>query len=166
MNIEEYKKTLRKPLRPRTATFLIKDDQILLGVKKEGFGKNNLNGIGGKVEEGETSEEAARREIREEIGVIAGELTQLAKLNFYFPHIEDESWNQQDIFFVSHTWRGNPQESAEIKPEWFRMNSIPFERMWDDARIWLPHIIKGVKIEGDFIYDKDLKVVDHFLKLP
>ena len=52
-----------------TLIILKKDDEILLGLKKRGFGKGRLNGVGGKLEPGETIEEAAIRETEEEIGV-------------------------------------------------------------------------------------------------
>jgi len=52
-----------------TLLFLIKDDQILLAMKKRGFGAGRFNGVGGKVEPGETIEQALIRESQEEINV-------------------------------------------------------------------------------------------------
>ncbi|CEI89301.1 hypothetical protein RMCBS344292_03666 [Rhizopus microsporus] len=40
-----------------------KEQKVLLGMKKRGFGANKFNGFGGKVELGETIEEGARREL-------------------------------------------------------------------------------------------------------
>ena len=54
-----------------TLCFLIEDDRILLAMKKRGFGEGKWNGVGGKVNEGETVEAAAIRETEEEIGVTA-----------------------------------------------------------------------------------------------
>ena len=59
-----------KPLRPRTVVFLLRGTEVLLGLKKKGFGENYLVGIGGKVEDGETIEEAAKREVAEEVHVL------------------------------------------------------------------------------------------------
>ena len=61
-------------LRNSTLVFLIKKNNgsitdICLAMKKRGFGKGRWNGVGGKVEAGETIEAAAMREAREEIGV-------------------------------------------------------------------------------------------------
>jgi ADP-ribose pyrophosphatase YjhB (NUDIX family) len=51
--------------------FLLKDTEILLAMKKRGFGKDRWNGVGGKIEPGETIEIAVRREYqREEILVV------------------------------------------------------------------------------------------------
>ncbi|CAN0403706.1 unnamed protein product, partial [Ectocarpus sp. 8 AP-2014] len=46
-------------------------NEILLGMKKRGFGEGKWNGFGGKVESGESVEEAAKRELMEEAGLTA-----------------------------------------------------------------------------------------------
>ena len=56
-----------------TLCFLLRDGQILLAMKKRGFGEGKWNGAGGKVNAGETVEHAAVRELREEVGVLADE---------------------------------------------------------------------------------------------
>ena len=47
----------------------IKENGVLLGLKKRGFGSGRWNGFGGKVEEGETIEQATLRELDEEVGI-------------------------------------------------------------------------------------------------
>lgn len=155
-----------KQLRSRTLTFLLRETDVLLGLKKQGFGKQYLLGIGGKVEPGETIEEAARREVAEEIAVQLSELEKAGVLNFYFPHIEDESWDQQVHVFTATRWEGEPQESEEIRPAWFQKTNIPYEQMWDDARYWLPHLLNGQSIEGEFVFDRTLKVAHHTMTAP
>lgn len=44
-------------------------NQILLAMKKRGFGEGKWNGAGGKVDPGETIIQAASRELREETGI-------------------------------------------------------------------------------------------------
>ena len=41
--------------------FLRRDDQILLAMKKRGFGSDRYNGVGGKIEPGDTVEQAMIR---------------------------------------------------------------------------------------------------------
>lgn len=159
MHLNEYKKNLKKSLRPRTLTFFVKDNKIMLGYKKRGFGKGNFLGIGGKVEPGESIEVAARREILEEVEVTAKSLQQKATLNFYFPHIEDESWNQQVHAFILREWEGEPQETEEIRPQWFELSQIPYSKMWNDAHFWLPLILEGKVVAADFLFDENLKVI-------
>ena len=44
-----------------TLLFVLKPGKVLLGYKKRGFGAERWNGFGGKVQQGETIEEAAKR---------------------------------------------------------------------------------------------------------
>ena len=53
-----------------TLVFLRREGEVLLGMKKRGFGEGKWNGFGGKVEAGETIVEAAAREVREECGYV------------------------------------------------------------------------------------------------
>ena len=53
-----------------TLCLLRKENKILLAMKKRGFGTGKYNGVGGKIENGETLNEAMIRETKEEIGVI------------------------------------------------------------------------------------------------
>lgn len=46
---------------------------VLLGMKKNGFGKGKYNGFGGKIEQNEGIKAAVLRELEEECGLIAAE---------------------------------------------------------------------------------------------
>lgn len=163
MNLIEYKSTLKKNHKPRTVIFLVKDDNVLLGYKKSGFGKGYYLGIGGKVEENETVEEGALREFEEEVGVKIklSALKKMAVLDFYFSHIPDESWNQQVHAYIVTDWEGEPKETEEIKPVWFNKDRLPLEEMWDDAKYWIPNILNGQVVYKEFLFDSNLKVIDH-----
>lgn len=153
MNLEEYKKSLTSPLKQRSLLFLMKDDKVLLGMKKSGFGQGKWLGIGGKVEIDESIEEATVREATEEIGVIPRDIQRVATLNFYFPHVEKpDHWNQQVCVFIAKKWDGEIRESEEIYPKWFHFNEIPFNLMWSDAIHWLPRILEGNKLIGSFLF--------------
>ncbi len=140
-----------------TVTFLIDGRQVLLGYKKTGFGSGKYLGIGGKVEENETIEQAATREVKEEIVVEDLELEKVADLNFYFP--EKPTWSQQVHVYLTKKWQNIPQETEEIRPEWFSISELPLQHMWDDAQFWLPAILNGHKIIGMFTFDTNLKVI-------
>ena len=58
--------------------------QVLLGMKKRGFGKGRWNGFGGKMAVGETIEDAARRELREEAGITVKNFEKLGIIDFEF----------------------------------------------------------------------------------
>ena len=163
MNIEQYKQSLSSPLKQRTLCLLIKNGKILLAKKKRGFGKGKwLAGVGGKVEEAESLEDALIRESIEEINVTPNNFIRVAILNFYFPHVENpEHWNQQVCVFISDDWQGEPEESNEILPQWFNLDEIPFEQMWSDACYWLIDVLKGDILDADFLFKPNLEVDEY-----
>ena len=65
-----------------TLVIVLREEEILLGFKKRGFGKNLWNGFGGKIEAGESIEEAAQREFFEETGASVNDLEKLAISEF------------------------------------------------------------------------------------
>lgn len=146
-------------LRQATLMFLIDGNKVLLAMKKRGFGEGKWNGVGGKPNEGETIEQAAIRETEEEIGVKVKNLEQVGTLDFYFPAVpKEKDWNQQVVVFFAKEWDGEPVETEEMKPEWFDRESLPFDEMWVDDKIWLPKVLKGKKIKAEFTFDKDQNI--------
>ena len=125
--------------------------EVLLGMKKRGFGEGRWNGFGGKVQEGERIEDAARREVLEEAGLIANKLEKVGLINFEF---EDGSSPREVYVFTCQNFSGEPVESEEMRPEWFSTDSLPLDDMWPADRHWLPLVIQRKKIHGRFLYDK------------
>lgn len=158
-----------KKLRDVTLVFLVTREKgviskLCLAMKKRGFGVGRYNGVGGKLEVGETIESAAKREAREEIGVEIQHLDKIAELTFIFAH--NPVWNQLVHVYTTDSWTGEPAESEEMNPQWFTVADIPFEKMWPDDRFWLPHMLAGRFVcaeftfgEGDVILDKKVEVI-------
>ena len=82
MKLVEYKKTIKKPLRQATLCFLIRGNEVLLARKKRGFAEGKINGVVGKVNDGEDVISAAKRETKEEIGVEVKSIEKVAELDF------------------------------------------------------------------------------------
>ena len=145
----------------RTLVFLLNSgtNQILLGLKKKGFGAGKIVGIGGKVEVGETIAAAALREVQEEIGVLIEqkELSAKGVLRFRFP--TKPSWNQDVHVFTVSKWQGQPRESEEIQPIWTSTLEVPYQKMWDDARYWLPKLLQGQSVSAMITFAEDLETV-------
>ncbi len=119
------------------------------------------NGFGGKLQEGESLEDAAKREVFEEVGM---EIKSLEKVG-----VIDFSWNHKpDILevhiFEAKEFNGEPQESEEMKPEWFSLDKIPYEKMWSDDKYWLPLFLAGKKFRGEFLFDEKDQVLKQELK--
>jgi 23S rRNA (cytosine1962-C5)-methyltransferase len=129
--------------------------QVLLGYKKTGFGQGKYTGFGGKVEPGESVVSAAQRELAEETSIripienflFAGVLT------FLFPN--QPAWDQEVHVYRVDDWQGEPVESSEMKPEWFNVDDLPFDRMWDDGRYWLPPVLAGLPYSARFSFKDD-----------
>ena len=148
-------------MKDTTLILPMRDGRILLGMKKRGFGVGKLNGFGGKLNEGEGLLEAAARELFEEVGLEVGldNLNKMAELTFLFPHAE-EDWDQVVHVFLVEDWNGEPMESEEMGFEWHDLDKIPFDKMWDDDKHWLPEVLKGKKVRGKFSFGKDNSTID------
>ena len=150
-----------------TLLFLVKKTgdtvtDICLAMKKRGFGTGRFNGTGGKLQEGESIEQAAVRETKEEIDVQAKEMHKVAVLDFSFANKPE--WNQQVHAFFRTAWDGVPTESEEMKPEWFPVDAIPFNSMWPDDTFWLPRVLKGEYIKGKFTFGDGDVILDQHLE--
>lgn len=161
MNLTNYKKRHdlnENELRERTIVFLIKENEVLLGKRKEGMGEGNYVGIGGKVEN-ECRKTCAARELQEEICVRVEEedFVPIGELIFLFE--DNLDYNQKVILFFSEKWSGIPKETDEILPEWFDFSKIPYSQMWEDAMYYMPFILKRKFVEAEFLY-KGKGVVD------
>jgi len=141
-----------------TLLFLRKDDRILLAMKKRGFGADRYNGIGGKIEVGETVEEALVRECQEEIKVTPTHFWQVAEHDF-IQNEGDKPWRMYVHVFLCDEWDGEPIETEEMAPEWMNITDIPYDRMWSSDYLWLPQVLEGHKVVGSFTFDEQ----DNFL---
>ena len=143
-----------------TLAVVVKDDQILLGLKKRGFGQGKWNGFGGKVAVGESAEEAASRELTEESGLHASHLRKVGDIVF---HNSETEHHRVEIYSVD-SYTGEIKENDEMEPRWFRFDEIPYESMWEDDRHWLPLFLAGESFEGEFFFEAG-KLVSNTLRV-
>jgi len=131
-----------------------KEKKILLAMKKRSFGNGKWNGVGGKLEKGESIKGSLRRETQEEIIVIVKEddMIQVATLDFFFK--DNPGWNQQSHVFFTEKWEGEPAETEEMRPMWYDTDSLPFDSMWIDDPNWLPLVLQGKKLNATFNFNK------------
>ena len=152
-------------MRQSTLCLLVKDEGILLAMKKRGFGVGRWNGAGGKFDPGKDKNilETAVRETKEEIGVVIKNPQKVGLFHFRFPHKPE--WDQDVHLFLAKEWQGNPEESDEMAPKWFSFNAIPYESMWPDDIYWMPHILRGKNLEADFTFGEGDKLLGHDIKI-
>lgn len=134
-----------------TLCIINQHQRVLLGLKKRGFSAGRWNGFGGKVLKGETIDECVSREVFEEAGVEIKNPVKVGIIEFTFQ-------NNQEILEV-HIYRvkefsGEPAESDEMAPKWFRIDEIPFAKMWSDDKYWLPLLLNEKKFKGKFLFDR------------
>jgi len=131
--------------------FIVQDGRILLIEKKRGHGAGKINGPGGKIDPGETPLQSAIRETQEELLITPQEPVKLGELHFHMtdvPHI------------ICHVFRadgftGTPTETDEAVPVWYDFADIPYDRMWEDDRYWLPLLLEEKAFEGRFSFEGD-----------
>ncbi len=132
-----------------TLMFIIKDGSILLIEKKRGLGAGKMNGPGGKIDPGETPLEAVIRETREELLISPVNSRKLGELWFAMSDCPD---------ILCHVYRaddhvGEPTETDEAVPAWTPLDQIPYGRMWEDDRHWLPLVISETGFHGRFVFE-------------
>ena len=140
-----------KAVAPATLVFAIEEDRILLIRKKRGLGAGKINGPGGKLDPGETPLQCAIRETQEEIGITPLDLIQLGELKFQFA----DGYSTHVFVYRSNGYTGTPTETNEAIPLWFTFDTIPYDEMWEDDKLWLPLLIKGTSFKGKFLFDED-----------
>ncbi len=147
-------------MKQTTLAVIIKDEKILLCMKKRGFGEWFWNWAGWKLEKWETIEEAMIRELEEETGLKTNldSMETLWVLQFRF--LDKADWNQDVNVFKINSWQNEPIETEEMLPKWFNISEIPYDMMWEDDKIWLPKVIAWEKIEFEFQF-LDGKLVNH-----
>jgi 8-oxo-dGTP diphosphatase len=149
-------------MKKATLCFPIKENKILLGNKKRGFGKNKINGFGGKIEENETTEQAAIREVYEETQIKAKKenLKKVGKIDFVFPC--NGNFNHQAYVYFIEDWEGTPKETEEMTCKWFDIDQIPFEKMWDADKHWMPFVLDNKKIDAYFEFNSDNSTINNY----
>jgi 8-oxo-dGTP diphosphatase len=125
--------------------------------KENDYHKNKWNGLGGKFDPGESPEECAIREIREESGLIVKSLVMKGFITFPLFDGKDD-WYV--FLFVSDKFEGKIIDSTEGKLEWIP-NDILFDlNLWEGDSIFIPWLFQEKFFSAKFNY-KNGKFVDY-----
>jgi 8-oxo-dGTP diphosphatase len=142
-----------------TLVFVIHGPQVLLIRKKRGLGAGKINGPGGKLDPGETPEQCAVRETREEVGLDVSALVLAGELSFQFV----DGYSTHVHVYRTQNFSGEPIETEEALPLWFDIDAIPYDEMWSDDRYWLPMLFDETPFSGRFLFDGD-QLIDYTLE--
>jgi mutator protein MutT len=152
---------MHKELKIMTEALIVRDGKVLLGRrKKNGFGQGKWLGFGGKVEPGETVEEAMTREFKEEAGINVNNYEKRGVLTFHYVNDPDMEVHYYEVL----TYDGEPTESDEMENAWFNIADIPYNKMWPNDKYWLPMFLKKEYFSGEFWFDEDYKIKDYKIK--
>ena len=142
-----------------TLCYIKKENKVLMlhRIKKvNDIHEGKWNGLGGKIEQGETPEECIIREVYEESGLKIE--SPILKGIITFPLFDGE--NDWLVFvFLSDKFSGNIIESNEGKLEWIDKDKILALPLWEGDKIFLPWVFDETFFSAKFIY-KNKKLID------
>lgn len=140
-----------------TLCFVLSNRQILLIEKLRGLGKGKVNAPGGRIEPGESPAQCAVRETQEELHVTPLNPAPRGRLRFQFT----DGYSLECFVFSATQYTGTPTPTDEAIPLWTPLDHIPYNRMWADDILWLPHMLSGHNVEGTFLFDHDTMLGYH-----
>jgi 8-oxo-dGTP diphosphatase len=113
--------------RPKVGVAILipRDGQILVGKRRRGAGPGSWSGPGGHIEFGETFEQCARREAREEIGIELDEVRYLHITNDLMPQFDEHSVT---IWMLATRISGevtNASPEEHERWEWHSLANVP-----------------------------------------
>ncbi|MEJ2615356.1 MAG: 8-oxo-dGTP diphosphatase [Ignavibacteriaceae bacterium] len=131
---------------------------MLHRIKKENdYHQGKWNGLGGKLNLGESPEECAVREIKEESGLTVKNPSLKGFLTF--PNFDGvDEWYV--FVFTVDEFNGNLIDSPEGKLEWIPNDELTSLNLWEGDKIFLEWVFSGKIFTAKFNY-KDGRFVDY-----
>ena len=149
-----------------TVCFILRDNEVLLLKKSKGlFGQGKWNAPGGKILPNEEPEACAVREIFEETRLIVKNAKEVGLLYFY-----SNSRRLSPIWtvhtFLAREFEGVPVAGREGRLQWFSIDTLPFDQMWEDDQYWYRLALDGTRFEGWFYFSGEFeKLIDHRIRI-
>jgi 8-oxo-dGTP diphosphatase len=134
--------------------------RLLLKKATRGISVGKWNAPGGKIEPGESPEENAKREVREETGLRIRDLFYHGSISFFM-----DGGEELDIkvrLFSTRKFQGRLDSTDEGEVRWFEVTKIPLTNMWDDDRYWLHLMLAGGRFNAKFYYDRSNRRVTKY----
>lgn len=135
-----------------TATLMIYRNK-----KKNDYHEGKWNGLGGKFDPGETPEECAVREIKEESGLNVKSIIMKGFITFPLFDGKDD-WYV--FIFTTNDFTGTMIDSPEGKLEWIANDKLLELNLWEGDTIFIPWLFQDKFFSAKFNY-KDGKYLDY-----
>ncbi|MBN1900456.1 8-oxo-dGTP diphosphatase [Candidatus Sumerlaeota bacterium] len=137
-----------------TLCYIRKNGKTLMihRVKKDrDIHQGKWNGLGGKMEQGETPEECVIREVREESGLLIRNPRMRGFITFpQFDGVRD--WNV--FVFTAEEFQGELIDSPEGRLEWIPDENLSNLNLWEGDRIFLPWLDRNELFSARFVYEE------------
>jgi 8-oxo-dGTP diphosphatase len=137
-----------------TLCYLESDGKILMlhRVKKQGdIHKNKWNGLGGKLESGESPKICALREIKEESGLTVNNLQFCGHITF---PIFDGKNDWHCFLYHGSDLSGELIDSPEGILDWIDKDKVLELPLWDGDKIFIPWVLEKKHFMARFIYEE------------
>ena len=142
-----------KPIRKAVRCYLIKDNMVVATKYKQGNKEGYYDIPGGKIEEGEFSEQTAIREMKEETGLDVKELKYKGNMIIEYPNRIFDF----DVFLATES-EGEPQEFEENTSEWIEIQELlQKEKILSNIIVLDSFFIKGL-IDDNYNFKMHVKV--------
>ncbi len=146
-----------------TLCYIQQDEHTLMlhRVKKENdIHQDKWNGLGGKVESGESPEECLIREIKEESGLTLTSYRLAGLLTFpLFDGIND--W--QVFLYQASEFTGDLIDSPEGKLEWVATDKLLDLNLWEGDKYFIKWMLEKSFFSAKFTY-QNKKLIDYSVK--
>lgn len=143
-----------------TLCYLRKNGKTLMIHRTKKYNDIHLgkwNGLGGKLEPGESPEDCARREVEEESGLLVKKMWLKGILSFPV-FADNEDWYA--FVFVIPEFEGQLMESQEGRLQWIDDRDLLSLNLWEGDRIFLPWLDQPAFFSGKFVY-KNGRLLEH-----
>ncbi len=158
-----YRKILK--IVETTLCLIVKDNHVLMMLrnkKKNDVFINKYNGLGGKVEKGESKTACVLREVYEEAGI------KLTKYNYVgkvvFKNFGYKVGKEVMYCFVGYEYENEIGYCNEGDLEWIPVENIMSLPLWEGDKYFLLNIVLNQPFTVHLHYEND-KVINHMIKM-
>ena len=136
-----------------TLCYIFKDEKVLMlyrNKKEKDVHEGKWNGLGGKVEVGETPLQCVIREVYEESGLRLESPTLIGAC--YYPNFN--GLEEMMYVYIAKQFKGELSDCDEGELHWRLKDEIMTLNIWESDRLFLPYVLNEQYFVGLFQYDE------------